>query len=90
MNEYFLIANCKMEHQYDMCKDCKSIKEEEMTMMMTMMMDDEPIYRDGTKLILPQDNITNTCLDLFLAENGDPVSELGKIEGDQENRRNNG
>ena len=90
MNEYFSdCTNCRTDRacQYDMCKDCKSCKrrrnddddddDDD---------DDEPIYRDGTKLILPQDNITNTCLDLcFNSENGDPVSELGKIEGsDQE------
>ena len=93
MNEYFSdCKNCKSRRacQYDMCKKCKSCKkrrrkrdyddddEDE---------DEESIYRDGTKLILPEGNITNTCLDLcFNSRNGDPIAELDDIEGSEQEK----
>ena len=92
VNEYFSdCKNCKSQRicGYDMCKDCKSCKKRRRKRDDDEDEDDEDeesIYRDGTKLILPQDNITNTCLDLcFNSENGNPVAELDEIKGnDQE------
>ena len=89
MNEYFSnCKNCKTKRacKYDMCRECKSCKKRRRKGDYDDDDDDdESIYRDGTKLILPEGNITNTCLDLcFNSRNGDPIAELEKLKGNEQ------
>ena len=93
MNEYFSdCENCTPRAcQYDWCKECKKCKKKKRKRKRDYDddEDDESMHRDGTKLILPEENITNTCLDLcFNSKNGNPIAELDEIEGSNQEKIN--